>query len=717
MTPSWIHRPPWKQAPEGIQATASKTQDDLNYINTSDPVRTIQGWASLTPAGTPQIVVKRDAAPQRDDFIYIEPPRIAGSDPRALRATMAAAIARYQKEKAIVDRRLEKKITLAVKGIAFLDLCKLLTKETEIQLRAGRAIADEKVTIFCEQQPLRDIMRQITHLFGYTWARSGEEGAYLYDLFQENRLQLAEQALRDQDLNASLLALDEALGIYQPFLKLSRAELLQQLRDSRKQAPADRNQSLKMEETPLQKAASGSLVAIQMMNQLTPAERETLRNGQEVRFSTDLRTGYGLLAPEMSKRLLETFDFRTPEGSFSGNSPGAAATITLSIDRSELGQLSLMCEIGFSTAHPRSGIGQHTVLATGRSPSTVKPDNRTANKGSEHDPDLQPAVTLKLKSCNKPDVQTLHGVDANVILHIEDAMEAQITPPTLHVNSADVWEEIHRQTGLPIVADYYTHLYPMQSLLANEKKLFDALCQVGDTMGVRWKKEGSFLQCRTASFYWDKMKEVPNRLLDSWRRDREQNEGLPLDDFLEMAKLSDVQLNSVIVGQGVRHCLGLEEWNILNSTMTPRKYDTIRPLARFLADLPRSECHRALSPDGILLSLLPTANKETIAQIVKRIGIQSDTLDGIKMRIEYVPSNLYVWNPTFDSREEADKGFPPIVADKTLERALEAAKKVYPRVEAGDIRRTYGILAATFTLPDGTQSFIGRRPPAFRINR
>src|SRR5262249_18311023 len=156
-------------------------------------------------------------------------------------------------------------------------------------------------------------------------------------------------------------------------------------------------------------------------------------------FSTDIRAGYGALSPEMSKSLLDTFAITTPDGTFNAQSPGAAATITLSLDQSELGQLSLVCDTGFFTSNPRFGIGGDTVLAACRNASTTKPDNRKTNKGSEHDPDLQREVSLKLKSCNRPDVQTLHGIDANVGLNIEDDMEMRITPPTLHVNSADVW--------------------------------------------------------------------------------------------------------------------------------------------------------------------------------------------------------------------------------------------------------------------------------------
>ena len=33
--------------------------------------------------------------------------------------------------------------------------------------------ADEKVTVFCKEMALREVMRQLSRPFGYTWVRSG----------------------------------------------------------------------------------------------------------------------------------------------------------------------------------------------------------------------------------------------------------------------------------------------------------------------------------------------------------------------------------------------------------------------------------------------------------------------------------------------------------------------------------------------------------------
>src|SRR5439155_10456554 len=93
--------------------------------------------------------------------------------------------------------------------------------ESGVSLTAGASVADEKVTVFCKQMPLRDVMRQLSRPFGYTWLRSGKEKEYRYELVQDLRSQLLEEELRSRDRNAALLALDQEIQQYRPYLDLS----------------------------------------------------------------------------------------------------------------------------------------------------------------------------------------------------------------------------------------------------------------------------------------------------------------------------------------------------------------------------------------------------------------------------------------------------------------------------------------------------------------
>jgi hypothetical protein len=71
------------------------------------------------------------------------------------------------------DARLEQKLSLALKATALSDLCARLRQQTGVALTAGQSVADEKVTVFCRERPLREVMRQLSQPFGYSWLRSG----------------------------------------------------------------------------------------------------------------------------------------------------------------------------------------------------------------------------------------------------------------------------------------------------------------------------------------------------------------------------------------------------------------------------------------------------------------------------------------------------------------------------------------------------------------
>src|SRR5436305_3383720 len=88
------------------------------------------------------------------------------------------------------------------------------------------------MTLFCEKLPLREVMRQLSRPFGYTWLRSGNPGMYRYELVQDLRSQLLEEELRNRDRNAALIALDQEIQPYRPYLDLSPDEALERAKSA-----------------------------------------------------------------------------------------------------------------------------------------------------------------------------------------------------------------------------------------------------------------------------------------------------------------------------------------------------------------------------------------------------------------------------------------------------------------------------------------------------
>jgi hypothetical protein len=137
----------------------------------SSPEAESRHWVTLRQGEWEKIEAHvRRVVEVRDDFVTIPFPRLASTSDQQI----AQALESYKREAAIVDPGLSREVTCAFKGAALSDLCDQLRAETGIPLSAGPSVVDEKVTLFCDKMPLRDVMRQLSRPFGYTWLRSKE---------------------------------------------------------------------------------------------------------------------------------------------------------------------------------------------------------------------------------------------------------------------------------------------------------------------------------------------------------------------------------------------------------------------------------------------------------------------------------------------------------------------------------------------------------------
>jgi hypothetical protein len=198
----------------------------------------------------------------------------------------AAGLMRTEPEKEVVDPRLAQKIVCAFKATALSDLCEKLKSDTGVQLTAGSSVADEKVTLFCAELPLREVMRQLSRPFGYTWLRSGTTSAYRYELVQDLKSQLLEEELRNRDRNQGLLALERGLQRYRPYLGLSPDEALERAKSA---SPGEKEL--------LEKLAGPRWGVIQMFARLSPQDLALLRAGEDLYFCEAPKPGDAPLPP------------------------------------------------------------------------------------------------------------------------------------------------------------------------------------------------------------------------------------------------------------------------------------------------------------------------------------------------------------------------------------------------------------------------------------
>jgi hypothetical protein len=620
-----------------VKNPGKQASDDLLFINDGPEHSRIftRRYSGLSRSEVEQLQAEIDRTIRTgDDFITVPFPQVALSNSSTSRLIASEAVRRYRQEKAVVDPRLMRKITLAEKGIAFSDLCAKLKAETGIEFRATRNVMDDKVTIFCKDRPLRDLMRAITRVFDFAWERKGEDPNYSYALFQPMRAQLSEEEMRNHDRNEALIELDRQMEKFRAHLDMSPAE-------AREAAKSASKEDAKMYE-----ALANGWGPVHMYFAMSPEQSAALHAGQSVKFGGTSGNG---LPEEVSQGIVQSLNNRAwvlqgKDGKMQGVTMGGSApkngtgipinqapnltTLSdLKISPTELGQFQLMGGTGFR-ADGVAGMMTED-MATGISPSVKDPKNAEANADLAKENDMRAAMTPLAK---------------------EEAGASKASAKK-NITSADLLEAFHRSTGRDVIGDYYTRLYEPDVLarFSAKQTVFQALCHVSDAARLRWGRDENWLTFRSASFFNDRPKEVPARLLDRWKEARQGNSNqLPLNSLCEIASLSDTQLDAAEMGEAIKALYGLSEWSLVKAH---------RGGWRLLAGLPSSL--RAMTAqekgDGLKFEVMPPDIQERYAHEV--LGDKLDLtevatkLAGATLQVDYQPEVAATTTPEAPAKE------------------------------------------------------------------
>jgi RNA polymerase sigma-70 factor, ECF subfamily len=673
----------WSMVDGPAGSTAGSSPSEPSTINHQPPTKGENKMSNRNPAGM-----------SRRRLLGA-----AGSAAAAAAAGLAGAAeaAAPQNPADVIDGRLTRKISLASKATALSDLCDQLRADTGVHLAAGPSVADEKVTLFCQKLPLREVMRQLSRPFGYTWLRSGTPGQYRYELVQDLRSQLLEEELRNRDRNTALLLLEREIERYRPYLDLSPDEALA------------RAQSALPEEKPLlETLGKKGWGPAQMYFRLSASDRTALLAGQTISFSAEPKPGERALPPEVARSVLQTWrDVRLYKrgGVFSITGaeyavgeladalppaavPEARARVELELVQNELGQFTLIGTSGYTARVRRDGTddiiqSQRVPLATGNSHLALKPENGAASAHPRfteaRDPAFSGLVTLQPQPSCPSGAASVAAPGGG---QKPEAREA--VAPEARVTTADLLEALHRASGLPVVGDFYTRLYSPAAVSLREKPLIDALNQAAPAMRLRWNQDENWLEFRSTTFYDDRLKEVPNRLLTRWAAARQERGWLSLDDLLEIAGLPDAPLDGAEMAEGAKSGFGLEEWDLARDKH-------LRPHLRYLAAFTPAQRQEAMSLAGLPFARMSLAQQQQYLAFAfpsDTQGLQSlEELAGATLRVDYSRPGRFEWRPISWYRwvmpTEAGTRVPrPYLREPSREAALQAARRYYPEIAA-----------------------------------
>ena len=409
------------------------------------------------------------------------------------------------------DPRLDQKVTIKAIGKPLGDFCREITAQTGVKFSAGRDAADIKVAVFVKDVPLsslKDALKDCLHL---QCSREGKTGEWTYSFWEDLKTEQAAEQLKQEEIK-KLRAFIEKL--------IKQADDIE-AEGKEPGAWAKEIGALSLEkkekfihENPERYAAAvafaaeGTLPAITAYSALSQAQVLALWAGEKVTIrSADMPSG---LRQKFEKRI-EPWIRNILSLSSWGDQVVAPA------DANETGVVTLT--MGESEWNNKPSL--HYMFGNGGSALTVPLDEKTDTV--QHDAASEPGDSpdLKLK-----DVYTS--------------------------TCYQLMEQTHDLTGVCVVTDYYTRL-DQKSIMPNItfgnfrpfKTGDSVLRQVAVDTECYFGALGEIKLIFRKTWPGDRDREIPERLLVKWRKARKNYGGARIQEALEMAGLSRLQLEDL----------------------------------------------------------------------------------------------------------------------------------------------------------------------------
>jgi len=649
---------------EAARPDPSSRIDDTNFLN---PGKNGVVVAVRNDLQAPVVVAQSQI--MRDDFVEPPPVLLASNcDPGADQAMTAELHLAFEKELQITDAKLYKPVSLALKHATMSELCSELSRQTGEPIYCGHNVADDNITIYIGSRPAREIMREVSRVFGFTWERSGKDGAYRYMLKQDVAAQVAEERLRSNDLEA------EFKGI------------VQQMRGE----PGPANER--------------ATIVKQVFSGLSRQDIDVLRSGAEVRFRTEASEDAAPLEPDVARLLIATFGGCVKQfGLWMSDPSPEAFPFSKTTDQTcfvgfhetigEFGGLNIEGSVGVTGKFPDgqvSGKGATEHLGNGVGVAERNVNNAANNIDLKRAPGMQDTVNLDPKPplavFEQGHPYVSESLDASVgtigpELLASYRFERKLQPPRPWMTSDDFWQAVHEATNRDIIADSFSRLFAQKPY---QMDLYDALSAACDDMHYRWRLDEGFLTGRSEAYHWQRQNEVPKHLLLKWQKIQKTNGRLSLDQVVEMANLSDRQLNAAEVGKAIYHLWQLPEWGVCSRPTWTVQAQRVRAVARFVGALNTEQL--------VLLKSGELRAKDVSSELLRSVEYHEIPPEST-IRVEYIPPFKYYWRNYFFTNPEP--AVDDLIMADSAEGVISELAKRFPGQDKNPWGLTTGHLGLT----------------------
>ena len=414
------------------------------------------------------------------------------------------------------DKRLDVNVKVFCKSRNLKDLFADLSAKTGVKITTAREVSSQRPIVYFHNRPLRDVMTEISGLYGYHWLISGREGAYQYEIFEDTRHAARRTELRgrvESEMNDLLLSFAEKMlaGGADADQALARLEATNPVAAGAMRAKrSDMNVLSQFAPDFLAKALQDGS-ASRGYQDMSSEEQMTVCDWYNQRASMPVT----MMAFDSQGRSTPDFRLPTPQQC----SPADLANAKVLLDR--------VCPDPYGL--PRFDL---TVI--------VPAGNRTSSYKTQW-PDARITADDLRAASGSP-------IPEKVIGDVRFSDDSKITISELRwlpyrkgLLLGDVLEGIAAQTGTDVIADYYLQdtrmsaitSQPLKQVAEDACRHFDYTCQSdGDTLRFRQNKW----------YTQDMHADPPAQVIDGlWTR-IQQNGTLSVRDLLPVASLADEQI-------------------------------------------------------------------------------------------------------------------------------------------------------------------------------
>lgn len=438
------------------------------------------------------------------------------------------------------DAKLDAPVTLAVKGEALTDVLEIMQGQTGVRLRAGRDVADQKVTIFVDEKPLRKVMEGLSLLLEYHWTSKDLSSGRVYEIWEDEKTRLRRKvwctkalAKAWEQTDADLKRLSELRAMTPDQLARLLDQLSAKLGTGGPEALKDWSIVRRLSDNP----NIGTVVGIH--DALSPKALQALRSGMTLHFDSLSDEKEWLISEDAARQLI--YQDRNTLAVNGETAQGESINLAIRATADRRGvYVSAESTVRRRDSCVRAGINLCQNLLRNIHPL---PANHLPQEG------IAPLDEMKV-SWAVPEIAE------EASLPVEQPEETRAV-----ANRSDILALLHKKLGLQIIADHYSEWScwhaakdrPLKEILVSFEAMYDHTG--GRPCDTYSGADAEFLYMRAKDVRLCNLREIPDRLLRPWQAAYEKQGCLGLNELGEIALLTDDQIpydDSRLLGIGDR---------------------------------------------------------------------------------------------------------------------------------------------------------------------